>query len=258
MLTDRKYEPKKENREWYFVEYHPANYFKFANVQLVLTIDQANETDITVAMEKEAKHWLNLYPVPLFVSVFDNTGSLYKFSETQEKNHLNGFLDESGKTQLLWGLLKDEEIPNVALDQEYRNNIYSDFNFTTYAQLDVERQQRRRQIDDGRFIILLWIVITTFVVEIFIYFNQLLSWLAFVFVLYKAIQNILQFANIKIFPISERKKAEELEKRLKDHYYYHCQMNPEGFQRLKLENFERMAKDDIAKEVASLKLENNK
>ncbi len=24
---------------------------------------------------------------------------------------------------------------------------------------------------------------------------------------------------------------------MKDHYYYHCQMNPDGFKRLKTENF---------------------
>lgn len=251
MKTDRKYEPKKEYREWYFVEYHPANYFKFANLHLVLTVENAPEAHIVVAMEKELKHWLKLYPIPLFVSVFDDTGSLYEFSEIKEKHHLNGFFDEDGKMHLRWGLLKDEEIPNIALDQEYRNNLYSNFIYKTDVQLDADRSQRRRQIDDGRFIILLWIVITTFVTEIFIYFNQYLSLIAFLFVLYKAIQKILQFANM--WPISKREKEKSKEQGLKDHYYYHCQMNPEGFKRLKLENFARMGKDEIAKEAAALK-----
>ena len=128
---NRKYEPKKEHRGWYIVEYYPASYFKFANLHLILTIENAQESNIAIAMEKELRHWLKLYPIPLFVSVFDNTGSLYEFAETKEKNHLSGFFDQDGNIYLQWGLLKDEEIPNVAQDQEYRNNLYSDFSFTT-------------------------------------------------------------------------------------------------------------------------------
>lgn len=54
-------------------------------------------------------------------------------------------------------------------------------------------------------------------------------------------------------PKSKRQKAKEEEGRLKDHYYYHCQKNPEGFRKLMLENLEQMSKDEIAKEAAELK-----
>lgn len=251
MKTDRKYEAKKEQREWYFVEYHPANYFKFANVQLILTVEETNESDIISAMEKEAEYWLKLYPIPVMVSVFDNKGDLYKFSKIKEKKHLIAFFDQNNEIYMHWGLLKDEEIPDVAIDQEYRNNLYANFTFKTYHELDAERYKRRRQIEDGRFIILIWIALTAFVTEIFIYFNEYLSLIAFFYVLIKAVQKILQFANM--WPKSKKEKEKELEQSLKDHYYYHCQMNPEGFNRLKLENFERMGKEEIEKEVKSIK-----
>ncbi|KXK13885.1 MAG: hypothetical protein UZ14_CFX002001445 [Chloroflexi bacterium OLB14] len=251
MNTDGKYEPKKEHREWYFVEYHPANYFKFANIQLILTVEETRETDIIKAMEKEATCWLTLYPIPVMVSVFDNKGDLYKFSKIKEKKHLIAFFDQRGEIYFHWGLLKDEEIPDVGLDQEYRNNLYSDFNFITDTQYGIDREKRRRQIDDGRFIILVWIVLTAFVAEIFVYFNQYLSLIAFLYVLFKAIQKILQFTNI--LPISKKEKEKIKEQTLKDHYYYHCQMNPEGFNRLKMENFERMRKEEIAQEATSFK-----
>ncbi len=51
MKVDRIYEPKKEHRDWYFVEYHPANHFKFANVQLVLLIENVQEADLVLAMK---------------------------------------------------------------------------------------------------------------------------------------------------------------------------------------------------------------
>ena len=55
-------------------------------------------------------------------------------------------------------------------------------------------------------------------------------------------------------PKSKRDKEIEDEERLKNHYYYHCQMNPEGFKRLMLENLDKMAKDRITKEAEALKI----
>ncbi len=98
--------------------------------------------------------------------------------------------------------------------------------------------------------ILVWIAITAFILEIFIYFNEYLSLMAFLFVLGKAIQKILQFANM--WPRSKKEKEKELEQDLKEHYYYHCQMNPEGFKRLMLENLEEMRKREIIMEAKSL------
>jgi hypothetical protein len=37
------------------------------------------------------------------------------------------------------------------------------------------------------------------------------------------------------------------------HYFYHCERNPDGFARLKVENFEREAKERILKEVEALR-----
>jgi hypothetical protein len=52
MASDRKYMPLKESRGWYFVEYYPpASNFKNASLYIVITIENANETDIINAME---------------------------------------------------------------------------------------------------------------------------------------------------------------------------------------------------------------
>ena len=66
-----------------------------------------------------------------------------------------GFFDNDGKIRLYWESLKDEEIPDIALNKEYIDNLYSNFKFVTYDELDIDRKKRRKQIEDGFFIFLI-------------------------------------------------------------------------------------------------------
>jgi hypothetical protein len=169
------------------------------------------------------------------------------------KNHdyLLGFFDQDGKICLHWGPIKDNEIPDIALNEEYINNLYSSFDYKTSSELDYERQKRRKEIKRGTFIFFIWLVIIPALIAIFEYYSNLLSLIALIYSIYKAVQAGLELRGK--WPKSKRRKEEELEERLKDHYYYHCQMNPEGFNRLMIENLEKMEKDSIAKEAESLK-----
>ena len=133
MRTERKYEPIKESRGWYFVEYYPpVSNHKFATLNLVI-IEDASKNDIVIAMEKELEKWLIQYPIPLFVTALDNKGDLYNLSEIKPCNHLIGFSSEDGKMKLHWKLLKENELPNVALNREFVDNLYSDLDYKTYA-----------------------------------------------------------------------------------------------------------------------------
>ncbi len=78
-----------------------------------------------------------------------------------------------------------------------------------------------------------------------------MSLIALIYSIYKAIQKLLELTGR--WPKSKRAKEKEQEELLKNHYYYHCQMNPGGFQRLKNENFEKMAREAIKKEAETLK-----
>lgn len=66
---------------------------------------------------------------------------------------------------------------------------------------------------------------------------------------------------LKILGISKPSKREEEKaeiERKRAHYFYHCERNPEGFLKLKVENF---SKDDIARtlqESEKLKSTNKK
>jgi hypothetical protein len=253
MSTDRKYMPVKESRGWYFVEYHPVSNFKSANLHLVITIENAREIDIINAMEKELKDWLNRYPVPLFVSAFDNNGDLlHSLSKIKGYDHLIGFFDQDGEICLYWRLVKEDEIPDIAHNKEYVNNLYSNLDYKTDAEFDAERRKRRKGIKIGSYIFFVWLVIIPLLIAVLEYYSNWLSIVALIYSFYKAVQTGLELRGK--WPKSKRKKDKELEERLKDHYYYHCQMNPEGFKKLMRENLEKMGKDEIAKEAESLKI----
>ncbi len=251
MSTNRKYVTVKESRGWYFIEYHPpVSNFKFANLHLVITIENAREIDVVDAMEKELNDWLNRYPIPLFVSAFDNKGDLYNLSNIKDCNHLTGFFNQDGKIFSYWRLLKDEEIPDVVLHQEYIDNLYSDIAFKTYAELDIDRRKRRQQIKIGWLVFFIWLVMVPLFIEILGYFSNWLSSIVLIYSFYKALQKGIEL--IGESKKSKKEKAREVEESLKNHYYYHCKMNPKGFERLKLENIEKMGKDEIKKDAESL------
>lgn len=52
---------------------------------------------------------------------------------------------------------------------------------------------------------------------------------------------------------SRAEKALDEEQQRMRHHHYHCERNPEGFQRLKLDNFDRMARKEVKKESERLR-----
>jgi hypothetical protein len=251
MGNDRKYEPIKESRSWYFVEYYPPRSGeRFATLYLVIT-DNSSQKKIASAMEQELKNWLKRYPIPIMVSPFNNKGDLYNLSKVRACNHLTGFFVEDQQIRLYWKLLKDEEIPDTALNREYVDSLFSGLIYKTHAEFDKERHKWRKQIKAGWVIFFIWIVILPAIYAIFEYSNNLLAVVALIYSLYKAIRKGLELTGK--WPKSKRTKEREREEQLKNHYYYHCQMNPEGFRKLMLENLDKMSEDQIAKEADALK-----
>jgi hypothetical protein len=254
MKTGRKYEPVRETRCWYYVEYLPlTSGNKFAWLNLIITESRPKKR-IVKAMEKEVELWLTRYPVPIFATAWNDKEDRYDFSGIRPNNHLIGIFDSNNKVRLHWESVKDEEIPDLSLDQEFLDNLYSNLKFKTYAELDVERQKRIKGIRTGYFLIFIWLVVIPMAFSILEFSSDLLSAVVLLYSASKGIETWLELRGKLVK--SKREIEKEEEERLKNHYYYHYQMNPEGFRRLKLENFEKMAKDQIAKEAESLKRDN--
>jgi len=252
MKTGRKYEPVRGTRGWYYVEYlPPAIGNKYACLNLIIT-DGRPKDEIVNAMEKELELWLTRYPVPIFATAWDDKENIYDLSGIKPKKHLIGFFASDNKLRLHWESVPEEEIPDLTLDQEYLDNLYSDLNFKTYAEMNTEWQKRRKEIIRGRFLIfIIWLVVIPIIVLVFEFSNEWLSAFILLYSVSKVIEIWLdQWGKLKK---SKRELDEEEKERLKNYYYHHCQMNPDGFKRLMLENLDKVAKDRITKEAEALK-----
>lgn len=246
------FEKIKEDRGWYFVEYAPPNpSYRFATLQLVIP-GKATTKTIAEAMEVELRHWLGRYPIPIMVSAFDAKGDLVDLTNVRESDHLIGFLAEDGKTVLpYWRLLKDDELPDRALDQAYLKSVYAGISFKTTGDIQSNAEKYRKTLRLGWFIVFVWAVIVPAAVAVLEWSSEWLAAVVLVYSLWKALEKALRLTGK--WPKSRKEIEREAEEQRMRHHHYHCEQNPEGFQRLKLENFERWEKEKIRQEAESLK-----
>lgn len=242
----------KEDRGWYFVEYRPPiPSYRFATLSLVVpkALDVAQ---VAKAMETELKAWLARYPIPIMVSAFDAKGDLYNLGAVRDCSHLIGFIDKaSQEVHLFWRLLENKEIPADALDAGYLRTIYSNIPYKTSVDLQRERENHLKQLRIGWTIVFVWAVIVPAAVAILEWVSP--PWVAafvLIYSLWKATVKALKM--LGKWKKSPREIEKEEEERRMRHHHYHCERNPEGFLRLKFENFEREERERIRSEALSL------
>jgi len=243
----------KKDRGTYFIEYKPPiPSYRYANLQLVFP-NSAIPSFVAEAMEKELKLWIAQYPIPLMVSAFDSKGDLYNLLDVRESNFLMGYFDKSKKVILLfWHTLKDGELPDDALNPTHLKTVYADIPFATSQELQLKSKKRKKQIYIGWLIVFCWAVIVPVIVAFLDYVSPVwVQALILIYSLLKAIEKALELLG------KTKKSRKQIEKEADDlkmrHHHYHCEQNPEGFNRLKLENFERWGREKIQEEAKSLK-----
>lgn len=241
----------KEDRGRYFVEYSPPNpSTRFATLQ-VTTPDDAEVGDVARFMETEIELWLKRYPVPVMVSAFDGKGDLYDLSSVRPCDHLLGYSDEGKNEPLLfWKLLEDNKIPAHALNIDYLKRVYSSIPYKTSESLREDSEKHSREMRLGWAIIFAWLVVVPAIIAILGWASPFVSLIALLYSLWKAVKKGLELTGKWKKSPREIKKDEE--ERAMLHHHYHCVRNPEGFLRLKLENFERWEREHIQGEAAAL------
>ena len=229
----------KEGRDGYFVTYQPADArFPFASLDLVFAEGNVEGARVARAMEEELQSWLKRYAVPVMVSAFDTKENLIRIRPESGECHLMGYCDlKDGRLVHRWGLFKNEELPPEQADGEYLQKVYQEVAFRSQATVheSVEREFRNRA--NAVRVIIVLIVGVPVLIEVV---SLGVAWVGYV------VQGICIMVGIykaaKAFgwlKPSEHAKA-KAEKELKmGHYYWHCERNPEAFNRLKIENFER-------------------
>ncbi len=145
------------------------------------------------------------------VTAFDNSGDVIDQSLTKPCNMLIGFLGSNNQVSMHWRLLKNEELPDTALDQVYVDNLFAKVKYTTYEKYDTDRQMRRHKIKIGWYTFLGWAVLIPVLIGTLEYFSDFLSLLALIFIVYKAIRKTLEL--IGKWPKSKKVKDKEEENR---------------------------------------------
>jgi hypothetical protein len=242
----------KEHRGSYFVEYHPAgSHLIFATVSLVF-LEKCPITVIQRSMEDEARHWLKRFPVPVMISSFDTTESLIYLSDEPNTSHLMGFTKPlTDEVVLRWGFLNEKELPLEQSTVEYLAIVYK--NIPYRLQREVRKKVEREARATGRAIRL--IVVLTLGIPVMIEVISLgVSWLGYLLSGIVIIAGVYKLAEAMCWLKPSKRKQEQEEKKLKmEHYYYHCELNPDAFNRLRSENFKREAIEQTRKEAEALR-----
>jgi hypothetical protein len=204
--------------------------------------------------ELELRSWIARYPVPLMVWAWD------QYEDMILPKGSNGQLvgwpaPGSNEIALSWKLEDLTTHEKTAPPSPDWRSIYKDISFKTDAQVKsdasksiLEWRQQKRTL---QVILTLWVLVIPAGYAIFEYFGP--DWFAFLVLTY-TLWNIGR-AWLKLMGYGKPSAAEE-EKATKDlkmrHYFYHCERNPDGFTKLKAENFKEEARARIEKEAADV------
>ncbi len=242
----------KEKRDKYFVEYYPPHHkTSFATLSITF-LDSLTHQEIVDIMEKEAAIWLKRYPIAIMISAFNDVEDLIYLEDVKPENHLICFYNPNKTNiELHWELLKDEEMPKDALDINYLLEVYKSLDRKTSAELKSEAATRIKKLRLGTNIIIFWAVILPAVVLVLEFFSP--QWVAILVLVYGLSKALIQWLKMTG---RWKKSAKEIANDAEDlrirHHHYHCERNPQGFLRLKHENFQKENKERTQKEAESI------
>jgi hypothetical protein len=242
----------KEDRGWYFVEYTPPlDNHPLAFVNLVIP-DQVDQSKIIEAMESEAYSWLSRYPIPVEVSAFDGAEHEIQLKPSKGSNTLIAYIPTgSARPILQWEKARWSDLPQNALDRNYLRRIYRDAAFTTSTEIERETKKWRRTVFTINSVFFIWAVVVPLTVIILGETSAWISRMVLLYSLWKVLVEILKRTGK--WKKSARQLERDKEEREAAHHHYHCKKNPQGFLRLKIENFDRDTRERVRNEAEALK-----
>lgn len=170
---------------------------------------------------------------------------------------LTGCLDdETGETRLVWQSPGDEEAPGKVLDNRTLLRVYEGIPYKTPGVSEREFKTWAQSVRIGRWLVLapvfIWVVVAAPAWALAQWASP--RWVGTLVLLYcfaMAFVKALKLSG-KWKPSPRKLQARDRERRMED-YYYHCERNPEGFERLKVESVERDVREQIQNEARELR-----
>ena len=231
----------KEHRGDYYVSYQPADArFPSAFVQLIFLGNGYDAADVKEAMERELQSWLSRFRVPVTVSSYDAKDDLIHIAPEFDRSHLAGYVDpQTGQIIQRWAFPKEDEFPSEQMDARYLARVYEGLPFRLQ---DVVRQNALRETRvlgrSARVIVFLLVGVPVLIEMV----SLGVAWVGLVLGGTSITVGLYKLGKAMGWVKPTQRDKEKAEKDLRmTHYFYHCEQNPEGFSRLKIENFEREA-----------------
>jgi len=247
------YNDVKKKYDKYFVTYHPINREtqKFASLSITFT-ELVDIKEIANIMEEELDKWMSKFPLPLKVDSFDEKGDPISLKSIKENNYLVGHLNKgNNKVVKSWKIkaLPEGQLTGVDIDLVYKGLSYKK---RVCVEKDSETKIRNKKgikkfVDTTLFF---WLAISV-TIAFLGWKSFLVGTIAFIYSLYKSLKRFLQLKGCW-HETKNAKRKREKERKMK-HYYYHCELNPDGFNRLIVENLAEIEKERIKKEREDIK-----
>lgn len=244
----------KEHRGDWFVEYHCATKLLPCAILNVVFMKRSNDSAfVRKTMTEELELWLQRYPVPVMVYGIDEKERTIRFHEDDGNHMLTGYTDVKTKRLVSrWGLMRDADLPAEQLSPDYWQHIYADVPFRRRSELKTEVDQKYRNLNRGTFVILFFIVVVPVLIELI---ALGVTWLGYALSAISIGAGLFKIAKtfgwLKPSAGDEKKAEEQLQMK---HHHYHCVRNPNGFARLRAENFARETEEKLRQESEQLAL----
>jgi hypothetical protein len=252
-----RFEPIKEDRGPYFVEYCvPNEGVWFATVCLVFP-QAVPLQEVATSIELELERWLRRYSVPVMVTAFSDTEEVIELEPHRPDNHAMGWLDDRGQVVAHWKAETPAAAPTMKFTKELLLETYPDVPHKVSTAEDKRKgvEQTIRQGRAIRNIVIIWFVGIPMAIALITQFVTWAGWTAFGV---SILSGLWKLAGVmgwrKKSKRQQEKEAEEL--RMKHHHYY-CERDPEGFNRLKVEMLNREVRERTLKEAEELKRKKN-
>jgi hypothetical protein len=245
-----KWDTIKIGREGYFVEYHPARTDDtIAKLYLVFTSIIPKE-EVAQILEKEFYEFVTKYPAYTFATACDEKEDPIKLKDVRPDDQITGFYnEESRKIEMIWGLMRDEQVPAYIREEEHLKKIYNGLAFKTGEQCAADTELYIRRI-----LFLKKILKKLVFAELFIL--PLIKMIPFISIPLKLRSFGKAVSKWKKYTGERKPTQQEIEKEKKEQQIKqlidHIERNPEGFERLKAENFERESRERVQKETKLL------
>ncbi|MDK9731090.1 hypothetical protein KI701_23285 [Vibrio sp. D415a] len=237
-------------RDGYYVSYSP----KFISAEnddstAILSVRLLREHSLKQCKEIaefEFEYWIKRYPVPLQTLVKFECETTLRLSKIADCPYICGV----SESEYRWGGFLDNELEIHMPSNNELKLIYSELPSKTSEEVDVLLNQELRGRRILKWFVLFIAVIIPALIALLGWSHPLFSALALIFAWYKCADKWLSLSGRKLKTDAEL--AAEEDERLKEHHHDHCKLNPEGFERLKLENFKVNRKERLHKKLESM------